>query len=231
MKYILSCFLLFFSFISLAQNTEKKHGKANKKHRIAKTGYFNEGGDIKIQLSPVDTTIDSAKLKAIAAAKKPVELPDSLLYWKTNLALSWDDFRGKPDTKLQWDAYAYTGFNYSYKSNPSRISVQSIWYKKKSWKKPKANLTTPLLIHEKVHFNITELYARKLRFECKALEHNITDPQQDIAAIYKRLVAEKDAMQVQYDNETEHSKNAAKQAEWNMKISSMLNALSAFSSE
>jgi hypothetical protein len=44
----------------------------------------------------------------------------------------------------------------------------------------------------------------------------------DIAAIYERIVAEKEAMQQAYDSETDHSRKRRAQYDWLDKIDGML---------
>ncbi len=163
---------------------------------------------------------------------KPTRNPDSILYWKPDLNFTWDEFWGKPDIKKQLSAYTSWGIILSPHPDPATgapATVSSVFYKYKSWKNPKKPLTTALLIHEKVHFNIAELYARKMRKAFSQVGSGGSG--YEINTIYQQLLAEMNKMQVDYDKETDNSKQEDRQREWNMKISTMMSELSLFGSK
>lgn len=88
-----------------------------------------------------------------------------------------------------------------------------------------------LLAHEQLHFDITELFARKLR---KALTEfdfdNARNLKADLQALYRNAEQERALMQQQFDVETRHSMNEAAQLEWQKYIKEELSKLKKFSS-
>lgn len=79
-----------------------------------------------------------------------------------------------------------------------------------------------ILKHEQGHFDITEVYARKLDAALKNYKVNFNTMKNDLQTIYSRITDEKDAMNEQYDNETKHSVDTTMQRVWNQKIERMI---------
>ena len=82
--------------------------------------------------------------------------------------------------------------------------------------------TEYILSHEQGHFDIAEIFARKLHKSLSEYNFNKKTFQQDLKAIYENLMQEKEAMQEQYDRETNHSINKSAQAAWLSKINDLL---------
>jgi predicted secreted Zn-dependent protease len=85
-----------------------------------------------------------------------------------------------------------------------------------------------LLAHEQLHFDITELYARKLR---KALQTYEPDEKmkKELDAIYSKVEKQRRQMQTQFDKETNHSINKEAEFKWRVFIKQELDKLSEFS--
>ncbi|GAB2595804.1 hypothetical protein GCM10027190_50020 [Spirosoma areae] len=82
--------------------------------------------------------------------------------------------------------------------------------------------TDELLQHEQGHFNIGQLCA--LRFN-KVIKSTIllkSNYVEKINLIFKSILAEANQMDLQYDEETNHSRNRSEQKKWNQKINSLL---------
>ena len=82
--------------------------------------------------------------------------------------------------------------------------------------------TDYILAHEQGHFDITEIYARKLHKELLDYKFNRKTFRQDVNAIYDRVVKEKENFQFAYDGLTDHSRNKTVQEEWLQKIEQLL---------
>jgi hypothetical protein len=167
-----------------------------------------------------------AKPQAYAAAragtpKKVVNNEEEIIPWRTQRKLSWDDFLSTP--QKQGDAVASTstslGISYQVKNGELTYTITCNFSKKKSWGLLK---TDYILAHEQAHFDITELHARKLYEALYHYEFNPETFKKDIAAIYERIVNEKEAMQEAYDGETDHSRKKRMQYDWLEKIDLML---------
>lgn len=153
--------------------------------------------------------------------KKDPPAEEEIVPWATDRKLAWEDFRCSP--QKQGDAVASTstslGISYQVKNGELTYNITCHFSKKKSWGLLK---TEYILAHEQAHFDITELHARKLY---KALQEYRVNPEtfkKDIAAIYERIVKEKEEMQEAYDSQTDHSRRRRVQWEWLLQIEDLL---------
>lgn len=139
------------------------------------------------------------------------------IQWSPNERLSWDDYLAKPVASSEAAAITSTaiGVEYHVKNSIFSYSITCRFSKTRSWGKDKTNY---ILQHEQGHFDITEIYARKLAKELKEYKFNPRKFQEDVNKIYKRLMDEKEEYQEKYDKETDFSRNKEKQAEWLDKI-------------
>lgn len=144
--------------------------------------------------------------------------------WNPYYRLQLDDFQGTPEKNSGHAAITATSLNYYfvYHGNSVSISTIAVFYKKESWlNKEMVDDYNYVLKHEQGHFDIAEVYARRLQV---ALNNYIaTNAKGDMQNIYDEIVTEQKAMQQRYDKETRNSTNARKQREWNKRIYAMLN--------
>ncbi len=85
------------------------------------------------------------------------------------------------------------------------------------------------LIHEQGHFDITEIFARKLRKRVQEFVPKRGDLGHQLRLLYDETESERDAMENLYDKETKHSIDAVRQAYWNGRIQKELKDLEKFS--
>jgi len=86
-----------------------------------------------------------------------------------------------------------------------------------------------VLKHEQLHFDITELYARKLRQMMHETDFKkVKNISAEISKMYNRVMADENKEQNKYDKDTEHGLNAAKQQVWSDDIAARLGAAEAF---
>jgi len=141
------------------------------------------------------------------------------IVYSSNRPLTWTDFKGKPDDSSPHEAWTWSGISYSYSWTMSErgtvfldYSVYAYFDMNQSWIK-KGKQTDELLRHEQVHFDITELHARY--FRAKLVDFEFTkNADAEVDSIYKTIDQSKANMVVQYDKETEHSRNKSKQNRW-----------------
>jgi hypothetical protein len=149
----------------------------------------------------------------------------SLINWSAERRLTWDDFKARPDRGSPNAALTGTDikFDFSYNSNKGFQYHISCWFdKNKSWGRVK---TDYILSHEQGHFDIAEIYARKL---CKAFREYHPDAekaQKDVNRIYEKVIRELTETQKRYDHETNFSINKEEQMEWLKKIDDELKSL------
>lgn len=174
---------------------------------------------------PQKNIVHTAPLKTVVAKEEAAE--DEIIPWTTQRRLAWDDFLCAP--QKQGDAVASTstslGISYQVRNGVLSYNITCNFSKKKSWGLLK---TDYILAHEQGHFDITELYARKLYQALSNYQLNPETFKKDIADIYGRIVQEKEAMQEAYDSETDHSRRKRIQYEWFDKIDAMMAEAEAF---
>jgi len=146
---------------------------------------------------------------------------EEFIPWSSYRRLNWNDFRSVP--KRNTDAVASTstslGIAYQVKNSLLTYQVTCNFSKTKSWGLVK---TAYILAHEQGHFDITEIYARKLHQALQSYNFNKRNYKQDVNQAYKKIVTEKEAFQEIYDKQTDHSRNKKEQAVWLMIIEKLL---------
>ncbi|HSV89265.1 MAG TPA: DUF922 domain-containing protein [Bacteroidales bacterium] len=157
--------------------------------------------------------------------------PVRKIRWDENHRLTWEYFQGAIDPNRNPNTQAVAKVMIELKTNIIDFQVQfevnSYFAKDGSWT---INTTSNhILNHEQIHFDISELFARKLRKrlnELQGLTHR--NIQQKVNAVYQEILSAHDAFQQRYDRETNHSNHHRKQEEWNEMVQNLLDKYSAF---
>lgn len=146
--------------------------------------------------------------------------------WNENFRLTWADFKGKVPPGEPTAATTASGISYSYSANLLHhevhldFEVNAYFYPNESWYKPQVcNENT--LAHEQLHFDITELYARRMREKLRRTSFS-DDVKEEVRKIYRDILHELQEYQEKYDWQTNFSRNWEKQLEWNKKIANAL---------
>ena len=146
---------------------------------------------------------------------------EELIRWDDAKRLNWSDYKGKPDPSS--DAAASTStylvIDYNISQNKMTYKIQSMFSRTRSWGLHK---TDYILSHEQGHFDIAEVFARKLHKKMSEFKFDKRTYQKNLGKIYDEVVEEKTEMQNDYDRETRHSINKEKQAQWIKKIEKLL---------
>lgn len=146
---------------------------------------------------------------------------EELIRWDDVKRLNWSDYKGKPDPNS--DAAASTStylvIDYNISQNTMTYKIQSMFSRTRSWGLHK---TDYILSHEQGHFDIAEIFARKLHKKMSEYKFDKRTYQKSLGKIYDEVVEEKTEMQNDYDRETRHSINKEKQAQWLKKIEKLL---------
>jgi hypothetical protein len=156
------------------------------------------------------------------------EEPEELLKWSETRKLTWDDYKATPDSASEFAASTttYLEIEYTFMTDGFRFKIKSSFSKANSWGFKKTNY---ILRHEQGHFDIAEIFARKLYQQMKQYKFNSKSCKEDTQKIYNTIVDEKAKMQDDYDRETNHSINKEKQKEWLKAIGKMLEDYKDFS--
>ena len=142
---------------------------------------------------------------------------EQFIDWSAAKRLVWDDFKAPPVKNSDAAALTATHLGFSYSFVKDRVSYDIIcrFDKTRSWGLVKNDW---ILKHEQGHFDIAEIFARRLNQAVMQYEFNRKTFQKDLDQIYKSVVEEKEAFQNQYDTETDYSRNKKNQNEWLKKI-------------
>jgi hypothetical protein len=158
---------------------------------------------------------------------------DSLKCWSTSNKLKWSDFKGKkPDDAYSADLHAASGCRLNaipfFKDGLLRYQVTIAFIRYESWKSDTADY---LLKHEQLHFDIAELYARKIRKAIQGIVKAIPKAKEsDFRPVIQKLYGESADAHAAYDKETYHGIITDRQATWEKKISIELKQLNDYAS-
>lgn len=156
-------------------------------------------------------------ISALSFSFRPIERldlqPKDVITWSPDVKLTWNDFKADPEMGNPHAAISNLGIRAPMKGPPAEARIDAYFDPQKSWVKPEKDVPH-LLAHEQGHFDITEIYARKLRKEMGEFKFT----QKNLSAQYERLFTkvtdELSLEQKRYDQETNWSQNKEKQAEW-----------------
>jgi hypothetical protein len=147
--------------------------------------------------------------------------------WAQHPKLSWDDFKGHP-SKLgrEPSAITDTGFRTQLVCRDRILEADSVaeFYPGSSWVKPNRKLAS-LLKHEQGHFDITEIYARKMSKAIREAKIECADEAKADAAgkkILSGLDKEWEKAEKAYDVETKDGTDAVRQTAASQRIATEL---------
>ena len=149
------------------------------------------------------------------------------IHWKKDFKLRWEDFKGIPDSSSEhkamtmaeiWSTLTYTETFYE-------IKIHCVFHKNESWSVSTEQI---LLSHEQGHFDIAELFTRKMRMAFKEYIFNPKTINKDYSAIFSKITRERAKMDDLYDKETDYSLNSSIQQSWNKKILDEIKKLDAY---
>lgn len=140
-----------------------------------------------------------------------------LIRWTPSRRLHWEDFKGKPDPGSENVALTSTHirFQYTIEEKSFRYNVSCQFNKIQSWARIRSE---PILAHEQAHFDLAELYSRKLRQAVSNYKFREGFAEQDLDALYDSIMKEHHIVQQTYDSDTDHSRNKEQQTQWLRRI-------------
>lgn len=146
--------------------------------------------------------------------------------WQEHNKLSWNDFRGAVNATTGESAAAtHCGFGFRTKPNATNskmeIVVYNTFYAEKSWVRADAKIAS-ILDHEQGHFDLCEIYTRKLRAHMSQFDFRAADLQQALMNIYSEVSNEYESRQQAYEQETTHGTNIRQQKKWQEMIANEL---------
>lgn len=157
------------------------------------------------------------------------------IYWKPQM-LSYSDFRGPVDyTDPRVGARTIamlliqTADTLAGSTRDSlAISVTSVFYPERSFFKSKNIGRKDVLIHEQLHFDIVEWYARLFRQQVSEAHLHINNYRRKIRKIVRSAFADLRTSQAAYDEQTRHGLSKQDQQDWNQQVFDQLQRLSTY---
>ena len=153
------------------------------------------------------------------------------LEWRADQPLTWSDFKGPVDGETEMLAMTKSKLKYSWQCDDNGFSftVLARFDRGKSWKKS-GEVSDRILAHEQLHFDITDLYARKMRQFAEKLENPCKLTVEEMKEKLMVLQIEWDDRQKQYDRETDHSLKRDVQEKWADMVAYELKVLQKYAS-
>ena len=156
---------------------------------------------------------------------------EEAMVWDAERKLTWEDFHGPIPPDAVPAATTASGISYKYTANLIHhevkldFEVTAFFYPNESWYRPEL-CDANVLQHEQLHFDISELFARKMRLRLQrtAFTENVKS---EVRKIYKEILQELSEFQDRYDWETNFSRNKEAQNRWNQRIAEALSQMSA----
>ncbi|NNJ89555.1 MAG: DUF922 domain-containing protein [Eudoraea sp.] len=148
---------------------------------------------------------------------------ENAIKWDPDHRLSWSDFKAEPNKNSPVAAITASGIAYRFSAMENRgkmkvdCSIDTFFYPESSWYKPET-ANEIILSHEQLHFDISELFARKMRARVENYSFS-SNVKAEMNRIYEQILRELQAFQKRYDEETNFSREIEKQLEWNQRIS------------
>lgn len=143
---------------------------------------------------------------------------ETQIIWQENRKLTWDDFKGEPDTETYPTALALTNSGFGFEPSVAglfqdgNLFIQATMNTYKSWVIPEGR-NEYVLRHEQIHFDITEIYSRKLRKIFQ--ENNFTSADyQRAKEVFSAVFEECRLRQDDYDKDTQKGKKKETQEKW-----------------
>ncbi len=157
---------------------------------------------------------------------------DTLIIWTKDRKLNWSDFQSKKGTINFEGAQSATStmlIPFLSKDNIYYYKILAGFFKNKSWV-DSVYTEDFILKHEQIHFDIAELFARKMRKEVNnlKLKDEILLPA-DYRLIHDKFYILYKDYQNEYDLETDHAKIYKMQKKWEEKVAKELDELEEYS--
>jgi len=144
--------------------------------------------------------------------------------WSESRKLTWEDFKGiPPDDPVEFTvAVTCSTMDFEF-HNTKNYKIESKFIKSKSWT---VTDDSKMLAHEQLHFDITELYVRKIRRSFDSLSIIKITNYSQYDKIYQSNIQKCHKYQDLYDNEV--LGNHQNQQQWIKSVTSQLLKLKKF---
>jgi len=156
--------------------------------------------------------------------------------WSATRKLDWRDFRAKAPGELT-GARSVLSYRYSIGCRDQQLhaTITAFFLPDQSWVAYRiisSGLASPVgLRHEQTHFDLKELYARRVRKMFAELATPCPRSDDELFAMAERILREEGATQRRFEDETRNGENERRQIEWEKRVAGELDALKGFAAE
>jgi len=154
--------------------------------------------------------------------------PSAEIRWQETRKLTFADFKGAVPAFSSWAATTQSTINFSYSETNGKLSnviVYASFTPEKSWMRKRI---PEVLAHEQIHFDITEVFARKFYHE---VMNETSFSKEKLRDLFKSENAACEELQQQYDDETEHGTKEEMQEKWKETVSKLLESNAPYPSQ
>lgn len=146
--------------------------------------------------------------------------------WSKDRPLKWRDFPfiilKTPGKELALTSVKHSVTGRMNNGSPD-FEVKVIFVAQDSWTTDTTNMR--LLAHEQLHFDIGELFRRKIEQKVKRLRNSGEKQRAIYRYAIRKLLSDFRNFSAEYDKETDHGINQVEQLEWERKVWDELNRL------
>ena len=154
--------------------------------------------------------------------------------WTAARRLAWSDFRGRPPSGGTEGAQTAYSLYYGLRCTRDlfQFHVLAGFLPRDSWVKPTVvanpDESRRTLDHEQTHFDLSEVYARRMRKHFADLFRPCDQPLESWRTVAQKYLRDEASAQDRYDEETRHGLIAARQRTWGADVAQQLKELAAF---
>ncbi|MGI4738271.1 MAG: DUF922 domain-containing protein [Janthinobacterium lividum] len=165
-----------------------------------------------------------------AAAQATVKLPAGFIRWSASRPLTVVDFKGRPRTTQTHAALTSANINTGAicKGDVFVGTAQASFDPVASWVREPTTMTPALLRHEQLHFDIAEVYARRLRQQLATMRLSCSKLGDRFERVSQAAYAAWQKAEDDYDLDTRHGLEHARQTQWEAQVRQQLLDLAEF---
>jgi hypothetical protein len=175
-----------------------------------------------VRIYSIISSLGLLLLFMLAAFDGNLFIKDKCVTWSDKQYVTLRDFKGNPEIFSKHGAAIYTDIKYRllHGKNPDTISATAYFSEKRSWARKLLRDNNYVLEHEMIHFDISELLARRFRMESGSLVGSPGLKYLDSVFYLNREIAFN--VQEIYDLDTRHGRDKKKQAVWDKTIKRLI---------
>jgi hypothetical protein len=186
---------------------------------------------------PSGFTLAMLMAAAVVPGAQDPQGADEVIVWSPTRKLDWKDFKGKPPAGTLGGALSAISHDYAVgcRDDVLQVRVRTVFMPRQSWvtyRIASSGLASRVgLVHEQIHFDLAEVYARRIRKRFRELRDPCPRSDAELMGMAEQVINDHWTAQRRYDTETENGQVGRRQEDWERKIAGELAALAEFAVE